>query len=87
MSHIQNYNHSEHLAIDEVAVLFKGKAAFQQDIQKKHKHFRIKIYTLCDTYGYTRHRSVLTERQKTGHKRHDSDQCYIETTDKKGKEA
>jgi len=36
MSHNQNYNHSEHMAIDEVNVLFKGKDAFKQDIQKKH---------------------------------------------------
>ena len=35
MSHIQNYNHSEYLAIDEVTVLFKETAAFKQDIQKK----------------------------------------------------
>jgi hypothetical protein len=66
MSHIQNYNHSEHLAIDEMTVLFKGTVAFKQDIQKKHKYFRIKIYKLCDTYGYTWHRSVLMERQKNG---------------------
>jgi hypothetical protein len=75
------------LAIDEVTVLFKGKTAFKQDIQKTHKHFRIKIYKLCDNYGYTWHRSVLMERQKMGDKRHGSDQCYSETTDKKGKEA
>jgi len=75
------------LAIDEVTVLFKGKVAFKQDIQKKYKHFRIRIYKLCDTYGYPWHRSVLTERQKTGHRRHDSNQCYNETTDKKGKGA
>jgi len=35
MPHTQNYNHNEHLAIDEVIVLFKGKVAFKQDIQKK----------------------------------------------------
>jgi hypothetical protein len=27
----------------------------------------------------------LWKDKKTGHKRHDSDQCYSETTDKKGK--
>jgi hypothetical protein len=53
MLHIQNNNHSEHMATDEVTVLFKRKVTFKLDIQKKHKHFRIKIYKMCDTYGYT----------------------------------
>jgi hypothetical protein len=47
------YNPSEHMVIDEVIVLFKGKVAFKQYIPKKHKHFRIKIYKLSDTYGCT----------------------------------
>jgi hypothetical protein len=38
------YNPSEHLAINEMTVLFKGKAAFKQYIPKKKKCFRIKIY-------------------------------------------
>jgi hypothetical protein len=46
------YNPSEHLAIDKVIVLFKGKAAFKQYIPKKHKRFGIKIYKLCDRTGY-----------------------------------
>ena len=42
------YNPSEHLAIDEVIVKFNGRVIFQQYIPKKHKHFGIKIYKLCD---------------------------------------
>lgn len=37
------YGPSEHLAIDKVMVLFKGKVAIKQYIPKKHEHFRIKI--------------------------------------------
>jgi hypothetical protein len=46
------YNPSEHLAIDEVIVLFKGKVAFKQYIPEKHKRFGIKIYKLCDRTGH-----------------------------------
>jgi len=45
------YNPSEHMAIDEVTVLFRGKGAFWQCIPKKHKCLGIKIHKLCDTYG------------------------------------
>jgi hypothetical protein len=47
------YNPSEHLAVDEVIVKFKGRVIFKQCIPKKHKRFGIKIYKLCDTAGYT----------------------------------
>jgi hypothetical protein len=47
------YNPSEHLSIDEVVVLFKGKVAFKQYIPKKYKCYGIKIYNLCDRTGYT----------------------------------
>jgi hypothetical protein len=47
------YSSSEHLAIDKVIVLFKGKAAFKQCIPTKHKRFGIEIYRLCDRTGYT----------------------------------
>jgi hypothetical protein len=47
------YNPSEHLAVDEVNVKFKGMVIFRQCIPKKHKRFRIKIFKLCDTAGYT----------------------------------
>jgi hypothetical protein len=47
------YNPSEHLAVDEVIVKFKGRVIFKQHITKKHKRFGIKIYKLCDTAAYT----------------------------------
>jgi hypothetical protein len=40
------YNQSEHLAVDEVIMLFKGRVIFKQYIPKKHKHFSIKIYKI-----------------------------------------
>jgi len=47
------YNPTEHLAVDEVTVLYKGRVVFRQYIPKKHKRFGIKIYKLCDSLGYT----------------------------------
>ena len=47
------YNPSEHLAVDEVMVKFKGRVIFRQYIPKKRKRFGIKIYKLCDESGYT----------------------------------
>jgi hypothetical protein len=47
------YRPSEHLAVDEVIMLFKGRVIFKQYIPKKHKCFDIKIYKLCDMTGYT----------------------------------
>jgi hypothetical protein len=46
------YNPSEHLAVDEVIVLYKGRVVFKQYIRKKTKRFGIKIYKLCDETGY-----------------------------------
>jgi len=39
-------NPSEHLAMDEVIVKFKGRVIFRQYITKKRKRFSIKIYKL-----------------------------------------
>jgi len=47
------YNPSEHLVVDEVTVKFKGRVIFKQYIPKKHKHFGIKMYKLCDANNYT----------------------------------
>jgi hypothetical protein len=58
------YNPSEHLAVDEVIVLFKGRVVFRQYIPKKHKRFGIKIYKLCDSLGYTYDMSVYLGKQK-----------------------
>jgi len=47
------YSPSEHLAVEEVIVLFKGRVIFRQYIQKKHKRFGNKIYKPCDETVYT----------------------------------
>jgi len=47
------YNPSEHLAVDEVIVKFKGRVIFRKYIPNKRKRFSIKIYKLCDESGYT----------------------------------
>jgi len=47
------YNPSEHLAVDEVIVKFKGRVLFKQYIPKKCKCFSIKMFKLCDSTGYT----------------------------------
>jgi len=47
------YNPTEHLAVDEVIVLYKERVVFRQYIPKKHKRFGIKIYKLCNSLGHT----------------------------------
>jgi hypothetical protein len=42
-NYVKFYNPSEHLAIHEVTVPFKGRVTFKQYISKKHKSFGIKI--------------------------------------------
>ena len=58
------YNPTEHLAVDEVIVLYKGTVVFLQYIPKKHKRFGIKIYKLCDSLGYTYDMSVYLGKQR-----------------------
>jgi hypothetical protein len=45
-------------------VKFKGKVIFQQYIQKKHKGFGIKLYKLCDRFGYTFDMNLYLGKQK-----------------------
>jgi len=47
------YNLTEHLAVNGVIMLYKGRVVFQQYIPKKHKRFGIKIYKLSYSLGYT----------------------------------
>jgi len=47
------YNPSEHLAVDEVIVKFKGRVIFRQYNLKKRKRFGIKIYKHFDESGHT----------------------------------
>ena len=58
------YNPTEHLAVDEVIVLYKGRVIFRQYIPKKRKRFGIKIYKLCDSLGYTYDMSVYLGKQR-----------------------
>jgi len=46
------YNPSEHLAIDEVIVKFRGRVLFKRYIPKKRRRFGIKMFKLCDSTGY-----------------------------------
>jgi len=52
-SYAKYYSPTKHLAVDDIIVLFKGIVIFKEYIPKKHKHFGIKLYTLCDSKGYT----------------------------------
>lgn len=58
------YNPAESLAIDEVIVLFKERVIFRHYIPKKHKHFGIIMYKLCDSNGYTNDIKVYLEKDK-----------------------
>jgi len=55
---------SEHLAVDEVIVLFKGRVIFLQYKAKNHKCFGIKIYKPCDQTGYTCDMTVYSYRHE-----------------------
>jgi hypothetical protein len=59
------YDPSEHLAVDEVIVLFKGRVIFRQYLPKKYKRFGIKIYKLCDKTGYTYDMVVYLGKDRT----------------------
>jgi hypothetical protein len=52
------YSPTEHLAIDEIIALFKGRVVFKQYVPKKYKRFGIKIYKVCDSKGYTYNMSM-----------------------------
>jgi hypothetical protein len=56
---------TEHLAVDEVIVLFKGRVVFKHYIPKKHKCFGIKIYKLWDFKGYTYDMRVYLWKDRT----------------------
>jgi hypothetical protein len=58
------YNPTEHLALDEVIILYKGRVVFRQYIPNKHKIFGIKNYKLCDSLGYTYDMSVYLGKQR-----------------------
>jgi hypothetical protein len=41
------------MAVDEVIMKQKGRMAFRQYIPKTIKKFRVNLYKLCDSTGYT----------------------------------
>lgn len=47
------YNPTEHLAVDEVIVLFKERVVFKHCMSKKRECSSMKVYKLCDSNGYT----------------------------------
>jgi hypothetical protein len=59
------YSPTEHSAVDEITVLFKGRVDFKQHIPKKHKCFGIKIYKLCDSKGYMYNMRVYLGKDRT----------------------
>jgi hypothetical protein len=57
------YSVTEHLAVDEVIMLYKGRVVFRQYMPKKRKRFGIRIYKLCDSVSYTYDMSVYLGKQ------------------------
>jgi hypothetical protein len=57
------YNPSEHLVVDEVIILWKGRVVLKKYIPKK-KRFGIKIYKLCISTGYTYDMKVYLGKDK-----------------------
>jgi hypothetical protein len=59
------YSPTEHLAVDEITVLFKVRVVFKQYIPMKHERFGIKIYKLCDSKGYAYDMRVCLGKDRT----------------------
>jgi hypothetical protein len=70
------YSPTEHLAVDEIIVLSKGKVVFKQYIPKKHKCFGIKIYNLCHLKGYTYDMRMYVRKDR----KHTTDMTATHTT-------
>jgi hypothetical protein len=46
------YNLSEHLKVNEITMLFRGRITFRKHIIKKYKWFGMKLYRLCKSKQY-----------------------------------
>jgi len=57
-SYAKYYSLTDHLAVDEIILLFKGRVILKQNIPKKQKQFGIKLYKLCDSKLYTNNMTV-----------------------------
>jgi hypothetical protein len=78
------YNPTEHLSVDAVIVPFKGRVIFRQYIPKKHKRFGIKIYKLCNAFGYTYDVCLSREATALGNTRNVSNTWHCFIVGKKG---
>jgi len=58
------YNPTEHLSVDKVIMLCKGKLIFRQYIPKKHNRYGIRIYKLCVSGLLLRHECVLGKQRQ-----------------------
>jgi hypothetical protein len=52
------YNPSEHLALNKIIILFKGRVIFKQHIPKKNKCFGVEVYKLCIMTAYSYDMSI-----------------------------
>jgi len=62
------YIPSEHLAVDEVTVLFKDRVILKHYIPKKHECFGINVYKICNITNYTCH--IIYTWVRTGKMQH-----------------
>jgi hypothetical protein len=81
------YNSSEHLAVDKIIVLFRGRVVFKQYIPKIHKRFGIKIFKLRDCTGYAYDMKVYLGKDRQHVTGYDCYACDYEGADRKGGKA
>lgn len=63
-SYAKYYSLTEHLVVDEIIVLFKGRVIFKRYIPKKCKQYGIQLYKLCDYMGCTYNITVFLRKDR-----------------------
>jgi len=63
-SYVKYYSLTEHLVVDEIIVLFKGRVIFKRYIPKKRKQFGIQLYKVCDYMGYAYNITVYLHKDR-----------------------
>jgi len=63
-SYAKYYSLTNHLAVDEIIVLFKGRVVVKHYISKKHKWCGLKLYKLCDFKGCTYSMTVYLNKDR-----------------------
>jgi hypothetical protein len=58
------YSLTDHLAVDEIVVLFKDRVIFKQVIPKKHTQFGTKLYKSCDSKLHTYNMTVCAGKDR-----------------------